>query len=718
MLYIFTAFIKCIYTKMNKFQFIILFFLALFLNPLFANPFELLRDTEEKVTNTANDHEKNLKSVTKNQENPSNAETKKNKTELVHQDSILQSSQSLDAEIAGGYRSVNLDLYSMQELYPPCKASRLSGFISIELGPLTPENYKSRLIHMMCNSELVVGSGSPGQQKKFRVKFELLAQEFLNNVSSKLPSCNHQEFKDNCLGQGLAFNGFYVGEWANNVPHGQGIQLLTDNPPFGFSNVFAGIYEGAFSNGLFSGKGYYQTSSLEESFDGNWMHGQMHGFINWVWPKVYKFGISFSRDPSSSYIIIDNIEPFGAAEMAGLKVGDIVKSLQSDAQMLDTSQNGISTIGLFLSNTSIDQEILFSLFGNTEEDLKTLSVSKTQVDPIKAGIFSCADTPHGQCFRDAQYKNEFNRKGFITRGSYMMGFEHAYQPHDFQVEYTVDGQVASKGARCWSHSATPFNVFTQNKELRQKFKLSEKGGGLEYMGESLNDVCPSSFLLSPSQLLFPELLIGDAQAIDNIATKFSETTEQTALSFWLKQLPIEDRAKLFDANPWLQNKYDIADFLNDVMDIRDSGNKIPRDHPIHLLCGLAEIDSMYCENNPSTLLKYETYISKRVSRTPGTKAYERRKSYSLIRAKENFAIIAMCSNKNYQTSFHLDSCIGSNIQNQISYWKCINVYGLQTCAAKDRGSLRSAVVPVFRAENKEMLDAIDYNDWIFGDFEI
>lgn len=716
MLNIFTVFIKCIYTKMNKFQFIILFFLALFLNPLFANPFELLRDIEEKVTITANDLEKNLKSVTNNQENPSNAETKKNKTELVHQDSILQSSQSLDAEIAGGYRSVNLDLYSMQELYPPCKASGLSGLTRIELGPLTPENYKSRLIHMMCNSESVNGLGRSGHQKKIRVKFELLAQEFLNNVSSKLPSCNHQEFKDNCLGQGLAFNGFYVGEWVNDVPHGQGIQLLTDNLPFGFKDLFAGIYEGAFSDGLFNGKGYYQTSSLEESFDGNWMHGQMHGFINWVWPKVYKFGITFSRDPSSSYLIINKIEQFGAAEMAGLKVGDIVKSLQSDAQMIDTSQNGISTISRFLSNTSIDQEVLFSLFGNTEEDSKTLSVSKTQVDPIIAGIFSCADTPHGQCFRDAQYKNEFNLRGYITRGSYMMGFEHAYQPHDFQVEYTDDGQAINRGLRCWSTGGSPFAVFTNNKELNQKFKLSEKGGGLEYMGESLNDVCPNSAPSSPSQLLFPELLIGDAKAIDDIATKFSETTEQTAFSFWLKQLTKKQRAALFDANAWLQNKYDIADFLNDVMDSRDSGNKIPWDHPIHLLCGLAEIDSMYCENEASMLLQYETYISKRVSRTPGTKAYERRKSYSLIRAKENFAIIAMCNNKNHVLADMLDSCIFREVSRQNKYWKCIDAYGLQTCAIKERGSLRSSVVPVFRAENKEMLDAIDYNDWIFGDF--
>ncbi len=619
---------------MSKFIFSTLFFLTLIFNPLFADPSGAIKE-------------------------------------------------KLGTKIVDGYQSVNLDLYSAEELYPLCKAKKFSSLISVQLSwALTPENFQQTLVHMMCNRAEV---NRGGDQEDFKLKFELQAQKFIKNTSSKLPICTDKEFRNNCLGQGLVFNGFYVGEWLNNIPHGQGVQFLTKNLPYGFMDTFSGIYEGSFAEGQFNGIGYYQSSTKEESFEGNWLNGQMHGFINWVWPKEYKFGIRFSRD-TSNYLKIDSIEPFSAAEAAGLKTGDLIQSLQSGTETLDTSKNGIATIGRFFDNLPIDQEVLFSFLSNTDQIPKTLPISKLLSDSEKKGIIFCLDTPQGECYQDAQYKNEFIRKGLITRSSYMMGLQHAYQRHDLWVAYNIDGsKTVNKLCR---GRGSGMGIYSLDKELLEKYQII--GGSLLYIRDDIHDACPNSFPTRPSYMHYPEVLVADTRTIEDLAIYFTETA---------------------DSDPWLKNTYDITDWLYDAINLRDGGNKIPNNHPIHELCTQAVIDSLYCDNGKK---KYEYYLLERISRTPGTKAFDNRKKNQLLRAKENFAVLAACKNKSPVMGSQLHSCMQGPITRGIQNWECF--YRTGTVQKCDFGTgIYRNIKPVFRAENKDMLDAIDYDDWIFGD---
>ena len=91
----------------------------------------------------------------------------------------------------------------------------------------------------------------------------------MQEFQSQLPNCDKKDSKNLCFGVGVVWNGFYLGEWSNGKPNGQGIQLLTRGVPFGFDKkVWNSIYRGAFKDGMFHGEGKF--FNLKQSFEGNW----------------------------------------------------------------------------------------------------------------------------------------------------------------------------------------------------------------------------------------------------------------------------------------------------------------------------------------------------------------------------------------------------------------------------------------------------------------
>ena len=594
-------------------------------------------------------------------------------------------------------QSLDIDLYSLEELnYDLCALNRAkkidgpadpspSGITDLSNREVIPSNYKKELISLICNP-----LSSTKQSTSIDLKQK--AASFLKNNTSDLPNCINPRNQDKCFGQGVVFNGYYLGEWLDNKPHGKGIQLISKVLPFGFTSCMDGVYEGSFQHGRFHGQGSYET--CYESYSGNWRNGQMHGFIDWEWPVEYRFGIDFERH-SSGYLKLKNVIPFGAADLGGLKKGDIIFGIEFEDQSIETDAAGILSIVNKLKDLPIDQKVSFWIPDAQAQNLLPITISKSMSDPKKSGILLCLETLQEKCYQNSRYQNLYvDQGGTKTRGSYLMGLKHSYELQDIHLTYLDDGSM--RWNRYCKNMTPPMNFMSTQREFLRAIK--EVTPGVFFFNDDNQSPCKKIFKKSKPQLIFIDLLLENELAINAIEKALSEDAD----------------------NPL--NRFDILDYLNDALSLQNSGKVIPKNHPTQKFCSVPAIASVFCfewvvdSNN-----KYQRYILKSLSLIPGTFLSDRRKEMQLMRAEENYIYLrhglqfGSKNNLMWRNTLHR---ISDDIINSSRFWDC--VYQGDDFATCDRGGYQVRGDKKFLDDYKKLhadhLKTVNFEEWIFGDY--
>ena len=599
-------------------------------------------------------------------------------------------------------QSVDIDLYSLEELnYDMCALSK-SGNIP-DAGPknlleqkylryknsgnieLNSSHYKKYLMGKICNPLSSIRNST-------NTDFKIKATSFLKNVTNDLPNCTNPRNKDKCFGQGIVFNGYYIGEWLDNQPHGKGIQLITKVLPFGFTPCMDGIYEGSFQAGRFHGRGSYET--CYESFSGNWRKGQMHGFIDWEWPPEHRFGIELERH-SSGYLKLKNVIPFSAADIGGLKKGDIIFGIEFEDESIETNAAGQLSILNRLRDLSLDQKVIFYIPDQQAQNLIPVSISKGMSDSKKSGILLCLERSQGKCYENSQHQNLYvDRQGKKTRGSYLMGLKHSYELQDIHITYLEDGSMLWN--RYCKNRPPPMSYLSTQKDFLRAIK--EVAPGVFFFNDDNQAPCKKIFKRSTPSLLFIDLLLENELAIKAIETALSEDVN----------------------NP--MNRFDIFDYLNDALFLQNSGKEIPKNHPTYEFCSVPAIASVFCfEWVDESAKKYKRYIPKSLSLIPGTFLSNRRKEMQLMRAEENYIYLRHGIEKGIEKNWiyaSTNNYIQKKIIDSSRFWECVYKGGdFATC---DRGGYQTRGDKKFLDDYKKLhgdhLKTVNFEEWIFGDY--
>ena len=589
-------------------------------------------------------------------------------------------------------QAVDFESYSLEELnYDLCglyNAKKLDAFDvtrNVEnFRELSPSVYKGLLVRYICNP-------LPSIREFTDADFQLQASSFLKNNSSALPNCTNENNKDKCFGQGIIFNGYFLGEWQNNKPHGQGIQLITKVLPFGFSPCLDGIYEGGFKSGRFHGQGRYQT--CHESFEGNWRKGQMHGFIDWEWPDNYRFGIELERH-SSGFLRLKDVVPFSAADAGGLKKGDFVSLIELEEESIETKESGVLSILNKLRDLPIDQIVTFHIYDMEVQNFVPVTISKSMMDSKTSGTLLCLDIAEGECYQKAQYQNLYvNRFGKQSRGSYLMGLKHSYALQDVHITYQDDGSFLWN--RYCKNKSLPMNFMSMEKEFIKAVK--EVSPGVFFFNDDQQAPCKKIFKGSKPELIFIDLLLENDSAIDAIEKSFLDDENNS------------------------MNRFDIIDYLNDALSLQKLGKDMPSDHPTYQFCSVAVIASVFCFEWVTDINeRYQNYISKSLSLTPSTFLSDRRKEMQLLRAKENYIYIRHCVQSGIEknsSAMNIVACMQDQITDTSRFWNC--VYHGDDFATCDRNGYQSRGDKKLLADYKKLhadhLNAVDFKEWLFGD---
>ena len=662
---------------------------------------------------------------------------------------------------------LNTSSFSLEDLnYSSCK---ITGYLrtskksqSIKSLDLKPELMGTLLKERMCDRTKACLSGRPAtldcgdfdseridNEWVYTVKashkeldFDNEVMKFLKEYQSQLPSCEPDTKFDNCFGQGIVWNGLYVGEWANNTPNGEGIQLVTRDVPFNFNrNVWNSIYKGSFKDGMFHGSGKF--FNLEESFDGEWFMGEMHGQIEWQWPIIYKFGFNFER--SEKGIKVTQVDLFSPADVAGLKVSSIIQSIETSNKKIIASETGLASIKRLLQGLDRDElitlEIIdkfndvsnqaYSMCNENKEDLYacnniigqacnylkqeeavnsssecydtltknimatlatedqnfqlkdstySLSFSKSQANLKDQSAFFCMDSRNEKCYEKSKLKNTLIKNGKTSRGSFFMGTRHAYTADDLYVYIENDGSM--RWDLMCHNGGRPFLVLTKDKKILEKIKFVTPSAFI-YENEYISP-CAERLLASPEIFYFPYVLKDTPKDIDLIA----ESTE------------------LF--------KIDILDYLDEFIIKLDEGYlpyKIQS--TVHGWCKIAVIRSKYC--NVKNENRIASHILRKTLDNPNTLGYQRKKDLQLLRAEENYAILSRCKDKYSDTStgtIGFKTCVANFINKDNSFWDC--VYSGNEMSRCRRYS-RISDIEKFKLDNPDLLKDVDLSEWVFGE---
>ena len=658
---------------------------------------------------------------------------------------------------------LNTSSFSFEELnYSTCKITAYESQnyellnkekVSFENLPLEPGVMGTRLKKLMCDTaEMRCRSGRPpslGCQDYTRemvdgewvytlntnhkeLDFDNEVIKFLEEYQSQLPSCTADKKFDNCFGQGIVWNGLYVGEWENNKPNGKGIQLITRDVPFNFNNeVWNSIYKGSFKDGMFHGAGKF--FNLEESFDGEWFMGEMHGHIEWEWPVIYRFGFSFERNDKG--IIVTNVDPYSPAEDAGLKVGIVIESIKTADNEIITSETGLVSIANLLSELDRDELITLAILDPTaeiknevysfcndnnadrnscfnkveqacqnlidKEAVKTrsecyeafqtlemikpsytLSFSKSQTNLKDQSTFFCMDNRNEKCYEESKLKNTLIKKGKLSKGSFFMGTKHAYTNDDLYVYIESDGSM--RWDKLCHDKAPPYSVLTKDKEILKRIKFVTPSVFI-YENE-YNSPCADRLGSDPEIFYFPHVLKESPQDLDLIA----ETTG------------------LF--------KIDILDYLDNFIIKLDEAN-LPFNiqSTIHEWCNIAVIRSKYCNANYENTIA--SYMQRKTLDNPKTLGHQRKKDLQLLRAEANYLTLAYCKAKNPISIWNYENlffeCLADILSWEVSFWDCI--YSGKEMSRCNQGINRIHLREKFKADNPDLLKDVDLSEWVFGD---
>jgi hypothetical protein len=671
----------------------------------------------------------------------------------------------------------DLNAFSFEELnYETCKifkhrAANNDRRYYINNFELSPENMGGRLIARMCDLYPGRHSGSPRELKNtkhydykvvdgkhryipkpgFReLDFVAEAGVFMQEFQSQLPNCNKKDAKNLCFGVGVVWNGFYLGEWGNGKPHGQGVQLLTRGTPFGFDKkVWNSIYRGAFKDGMFHGEGKF--FNLKQSFEGNWFRGEMHGKIEWQWPVIFDFGFAFIRHKLG--IGVTEVSSFGPAESAGLRVGDIISTITHDDRIIKMDKTGIKSIERFLNEVDANDEISIQILDRTfglvsafyddaqvvcspnsetysknlcdkeyqlfykacravlnktridcKEDLEkwmakianneqpneylSISFSKSQSRQKDQTAMFCIATRDEKCYEKSILKNIFTDNGRISRGSYLMGMKHAYTQDDLHISKQDD---SSHGwiLFCYGNKP-PFGVLTKDKKLLEKIKFVTPSAFIFDTGYNTPCLESKRFPYNVTSFAFPHLLKDNQESLELLS----------------------DLSGLY--------MVDIIDYLDDFMIQLDAGISPENIKSIaHQWCNY-DLLYIYCGYGRSDD-PYVIHQKTKIIENPETEAHKRKKQMQLKRAEENYFILSACrepyiaEGSNTDTRSLFRTCVAYSISARLSFWTCVyRGQSMSTCSGITNSSSLQ-LVEKFKMANPKALEGVNLNDWIFGD---
>tara|TARA_B100000963_G_scaffold273333_1_gene241521 strand:- start:620 stop:2752 length:2133 start_codon:yes stop_codon:yes gene_type:complete len=677
------------------------------------------------------------------------------------------------------YYASDLGVYSLEELnYETCKIydhrrANKEGNLYIKNLNMTPENMRPMLVNYMCDFSLGSRlSGSPRQltnpkhydykfidgKHKYIVKsgfreldFEAETAIFLKEFKSKLLNCKSDLPRNNCFGAGVVWNGFYVGEWRNNKPHGHGIQLLTRGVPYSFDKkVWNSIYRGAFKDGMFHGEGKF--FNLKQSFEGNWFRGEMHGKIEWQWPVIFDFGFAFIRHKSG--IGVTEVSSFGPAESAGLRVGDIISTITYDDRIIKMDETGIKSIKRFLNEVDANDEISIQILDRTyglvlafydnaqavctpnsekysknlcdkeyqlfykacraalnktkidcRENLEqwipkianneqsneylSISFSKSQTRQKDQTAMFCIASRDEKCYEKSKLKNIFSDNGKISRGSYLMGMKHAYTQDDMHI-YKQDD--SSHGLQLFCHgNPPPLTVLTKDKKLLEKIKFVTPSAFIFDTGYNTPCLHSREFAIyGVTSFAFPHLLKDNQESLELLS----------------------DLSGLY--------MVDIIDYLDDFIMQLDAGISPKNIKSIaHQWCNY-DLLYIYCGYGRSDD-PYVIHQKTKIIDNPETKAHERKKESQYKRAEENFFILSSCRSK-YQdgpddsTQRSLfKTCVAKLVKQRIGFWTCVyRGEAMSHCSAITNSSVPREV-DAYKMNNPNALLDVNLNEWIYGD---
>ena len=603
----------------------------------------------------------------------------------------------------------DLDNFSYEDLnYETCKIYRQRSRnrdprYSLKSLELSPESVGGSLINKMCDFAPFY-SGTPRQllnrkhynyssrENKYIPKagfkeldFTAEAEAFLKTSKTNLPNCDKSKPKHICFGSGLVWNGFYLGEWSNEKPNGQGIQLLTRGAPYGFDKtVWNSIFRGAFKDGMFHGNGKY--FNLTQSFEGNWYRGEMHGRIDWQWPVIYDFGFSFIRYESE--IVVSEISAFGPAESAGLQVGDIIATITNGNEIIQTDKVGIKSIDRFLNKVDTNGEISIQILNKDLNSYRSITFSKTSKNQKDRTAMFCIASRDEKCYEKSILKNIFIDAGKESRGSYNMGMRHAFTADDLHV-YKQDDSSVLVNMYCFG-SPPPMAVITKNKSLLDKIKFVTPSVFILDTGYNAPCLWAKGFPWSVNKFSFPHLLKENQEALDLLS----------------------DLSGLY--------KFDISDYLDDFISQLDRGlspddiKSIAHDwcnyDLLYHYCGRGRHDSSYVIRRQIKIVD-----------NPESAAFKRKRQMQIKRAEENYLIASSCISSSADAGDNstgrslAKTCINNLVARRISFWNCVYRGKSMANCSYITNSKTPISVAAFKFANPDALDEVDLNSWIFGD---
>ena len=605
----------------------------------------------------------------------------------------------------------DLNEFSFEELkYETCKIYRhrsRTGDRSYTLQSLelSPENMGGFLISRMCDLAPNY-SGTPRQLKNLRhydykfvdgqhryipksgfreLDFVSDAEAFMRDFHSLLPICDEGKTRHLCFGAGIVRNGFYLGEWISDKPHGQGIQLLTRRAPWGFnSRVWNSIYRGAFKDGMFHGRGKFVN--LTQSFEGNWFRGERHGYIDWRWPENFDFGFTFIRHNSG--IVVADVSPFSPAESAGLQVGDIILTITHGSKIVRTDEVGVMSIKRFLNEINAYDEISIKTLSEESNDHLPITFSKSQGSQKDRASMFCIASRDEKCYEKSSLKNVFIDGGKTSRGSYHMGMEHAYTQDDLHISPQAD-LSARFTLFCYGHKS-PNLVLTRNPKLLENIKFVTPSVFIFDTGYNTPCTALKIFPYNMNSFSFPHLLKGNNESLELLS----------------------DLSGLY--------KVDIIDIVDDFIRQLDAGRS-PRNikssahdwcnyERLHIYCGHSSPDEPYVIHQQVKIID-----------NPESAAHQRWGEMQLLRAKENYLILSVCRatyieyGDNVDTRSMFKTCAMGYINARLSFWRCVYLGQSMSQCSNITNSVSPRGVDLFEVANPEALDGVDLNDWIFGD---
>lgn len=514
--------------------------------------------------------------------------------------------------------------------------------------------------------------------------FDDEVMKFLAEHQSTLASCEPGARRDDCFGQGLVWNGLYVGDWKNNQPNGKGIQLITREVPMGFErNVWNSIYKGMFKDGMFHGEGRF--FSVVDSYEGNWFRGEMHGHIEWEWPIEYKFGFGFAR--SQVGITVTEVALFSAAYEAGLKVNDTIVSIETLDQEFLTSEVGLRTIGQILAEIGPTEPITIKKLDLVNDQSSTLTFSKSETNLQDQATFFCMSTQDQKCYEKSKLRNTLIRDGALSRGSFFMGTRHAYTNNDITVRKAKDG--TSQWDLFCHGRGQPNLILSKDEEVYERIKY----------------VTPSSFILE-SEYTSPCEIRGTQKANTN-TFYFPHVLKESAQDM---DLIVESTGLL---------KIDVLDYLAEFIEQLDAGNFPHRiqNNIVHSWCEIPVIASKYCNKKAEDSQGIARYIVRKALEKPNRLGQLRQNELELIRAEENYITLAKCKSKypdSYQDYQNFRSCVDKDILYNNAFWECVPGYGMTECSSDRRGPTEK-VFEKYKLLNPEVLNGVDLNEWKFGE---